>query len=353
MRRPAALFVALALLLFTGCGQAERAPEERGEERPARQETGAATTGTTRETTSADAADASNAADAADEPETTVAEAKDATNGPETAPGGAGGGETTEATAGVGGTASDGVSADGAPFTAEPAARGGEPGAAETIAEVRYGAHEGYERLVVEFGAGGGPADGVPEWSFESPTGDGFGRVTFPGLGSTAASGGNPDGSILDDFYVVRAPGGGFFVDLFATGAFQYRILELRDPGRLAIDYRPAAVELDYPLPVRGERNVVVEPRSGEVAESPLTISGYSRNFEAQTTIVLRGPNGETLARESVRANDWAGTWGYFEAALEFPAFDGEATLLVGAESARDGSFEGVEVPVSGAGTGG
>ena len=39
--------------------------------------------------------------------------------------------------------------------------------------------------------------------------------------------------------------------------------------------------------------------------------------------------------------------WGYFEASLEFPAFEGAATLRVGGVSPRDGSFEGVEVPVT------
>ncbi|HEX2108885.1 MAG TPA: hypothetical protein VHF70_06375, partial [Rubrobacteraceae bacterium] len=43
----------------------------------------------------------------------------------------------------------------------------------------------------------------------------------------------------------------------------------------------------------------------------------------------------------------WSETWGYFEASLEFPAFEGPATLRVGGVSPRDGSFEGVEVPLT------
>jgi len=236
--------------------------------------------------------------------------------------------------------------AEGPPFTAAPEDAGGEPGAAQSIGEVRFGVHEGYERLVVEFESGGGPTSGVPEWRFESPTGEGYGRIVFPGLESTAVSGGKLGGSIMDDFYVVRAPDGGFFVDLFATGAFQYRILELGDPGRFAIDYRPSTSQLGFPLPVRGERNVVMEPRAGEAVGSPLTVSGYSRNPEASTTVILEGPGGEVLAETTVQANDWTETWGYFEASLDVPAFQGQATLRVGSESARDGTFEGVEVPV-------
>ncbi|MGH3090387.1 MAG: Gmad2 immunoglobulin-like domain-containing protein [Rubrobacteraceae bacterium] len=235
---------------------------------------------------------------------------------------------------------------EGSSFTAAPEAGGGETGAAESISEVRFGVHEGYERAVMDFGSGGSAASGVPRWSLVSPTGEGYVRIYLPGLTSTAVSGGDFGAGILADFYVVRAPEGGFFVDIFATGAFQYRVLELENPGRLAIDLRPASVDLAIPLPTKGGSNVVMAPRPGQTIASPLSVSGYSRNFEASTTIRLLGPGGEPLAEQVVLANDWTETWGYFEGTLEFPAFTGEATLQVGAPSARDGTFEGVEVPV-------
>ena len=76
-------------------------------------------------------------------------------------------------------------------------------------------------------------------------------------------------------------------------------------------------------------------------------MSGYSRNFEASNTITLRASSGKVLSRRTVLSNDWTETWGYFGASLEFPAFEGRATLRVGVASPRDGSFEGVEVPVT------
>jgi hypothetical protein len=54
------------------------------------------------------------------------------------------------------------------------------------------------------------------------------------------------------------------------------------------------------------------------------------------------------VVQQTVRSNDWASTWGYFEATLDLPSFSGKGTLRVGTESARDGNFEGVEVPVRG-----
>jgi hypothetical protein len=103
---------------------------------------------------------------------------------------------------------------------------------------------------------------------------------------------------------------------------------------------------LGFPIPAQSQKTVLFEPRQGEAITSPLRVSGYSRNFEASNSITLRDSSGNALSRRTVLSNDWLETWGYFEAALEFPAFEGQATLGAGAESARDGSFEGVEVAV-------
>jgi hypothetical protein len=224
---------------------------------------------------------------------------------------------------------------------------GGSEGAADSIQEVRFGKHEGYERAVIVFGSEGAPASGVPIWSLSSPDGEGYARITFPGVDTTSVSDEVFGGSILDNFYVVRAPDGGLFVDIFATGAFQYRVMELSEPGRLVVDYRPANVALSFPIPAQAQKTVLFEPREGEAITSPLKVSGYSRNFEASNTIMLTDISGNVLSQSTVLSNDWLETWGYFEASLEFPAFEGQAILRAGSESPRDGSFEGVEVPVT------
>ncbi len=105
---------------------------------------------------------------------------------------------------------------------------------------------------------------------------------------------------------------------------------------------------LKKPLPAVGGETVLVEPHSGARVSDPLTVSGYSRNFEAANTIVLKDDRGKELVRETVTANDWSATWGYFEATLDLPPFSGKGVLQVGTASARDGSFEGVEIPVRG-----
>jgi hypothetical protein len=233
------------------------------------------------------------------------------------------------------------------PFTATPKMKGGLDGAADSIREVRFGKHEGYERAVIDFGSESASASRVPAWSLSSPTGEGYARITFPDIDATSETDGMFGGSILDNFYVVRAPGGGMFVDVFATGAFRYRVMELSNPGRLVLDYHPTSVDLSFPIPARAKKTVLFEPRQGEAITSPLRVSGYSRNFEASNTITLRASSGKILFQRTVLSNDWTETWGYFKASLEFPAFERLATLRVGGESPRDGSFEGVEVPVT------
>lgn len=234
------------------------------------------------------------------------------------------------------------------PFTSSPEKSGGSKNSADKILAVRFGGHVGFERVVIDLGTGTKAASQVPQWRLTSPTGDGYVRITFPSVASTGVSDGAFGGNILDRFYVVRAPDNGVFVDLFASGAFQYRVMELSDPARLVVDLKPVNTSLDYPPPARAGKTVLMQPRKNARISSPLTVSGYSRNFEGSNTVILKDANGKVLARKVVQGNDWSGTWGYFETTLGFPAFKGEGTLQVGAESPRDGSFEGVQVPVTG-----
>ncbi len=250
------------------------------------------------------------------------------------------------------GVASSDAAEDGAgaarPFEYEPRAEGGDGFEADTLLAVRHGAHEGFERVVLDLGAGEEPAGAVPRWTLDSPEADGLLRVNLPSANATAVSDGGFGDGLLKSFHVVRAPEGGMFVDVLARKGFRYRVLELAEPARLVVDFRPTGARLKEPPPAAGGRTVLVEPRAGARISDPLTVSGYSRNFEASNTIVLEDHKGKTLLRETVVANDWSSTWGYFEATVNLPSLPNKGTLSVGSGSARDGSFEGVEIPVRG-----
>ena len=236
----------------------------------------------------------------------------------------------------------------GHPFSSNPEAGGGAGYGADMLLGVRYGRHAGYERVVLDLGTGRTPAATVPEWTLASHPGGGLLRVTLPSVTMTGVSDGRLQSDLLRGFYVARATDGGIFVDVFARRGFDYRVMGLPEPSRLVVDFRPNGSTGDRPPPAVGGNTVLIEPRAGARVSGPLTISGYSRNPEGVNTVSLAGPDGETLLRSSIRANDWTETWGYFEATLEPSPFSGRGTLRVGAQSARDGRFSGVEVPLSG-----
>ncbi|HEX6708983.1 MAG TPA: Gmad2 immunoglobulin-like domain-containing protein [Rubrobacter sp.] len=261
-----------------------------------------------------------------------------------------GGGGVPESTVGAsrieGDVAGASEASSGVPFLARTEASGGSGYDADTVLAVRYGVHGDYERAVIDLGTGEEPAGTVPKWTLASPKGDGLLRVTLPSASATCVSDGKLGDGLLGSFHVVRAPEGGMFVDFFARKAFLYRVLEIGDPARLVVDFKPTGSSLTVPLPAEGGDTVLVEPRSKARISDPLMISGYSRNFEAANTVTLINSDGKVLVRRSVLSNDWSSTWGYFEATLDLPPFAGKGTLKVGTQSARDGSFEGVEIPV-------
>lgn len=234
------------------------------------------------------------------------------------------------------------------PFVASPRLSGGSGDRADSILDVRHGEHTGFQRVVVDLGVGSRPAQKVPEWTLTSPTGDGLLRISLPSVNSTKVTDGRLGDTLASNYYAVRAPEGGMFIDIFSRAAFIYRVVEVSDPARLVIDFKPSSENLDYPLPAENGNTVLVEPRAGSTASGPFVVSGYSRNPEAMNTIALKDSNGRVLLRDATRSNDWSKTWGYFETTVVPPQFSGGATLEVGSESPRDGSFSGVRVPVEG-----
>jgi hypothetical protein len=233
----------------------------------------------------------------------------------------------------------------GVPFIAKTQASGGSGYDADTVLAVRYEVNEDYERAVIDLGTGLEPAGPVPEWSLVSHRGNGLLRVTLPSASATYVSDGVFGDGLLESFHVVHAPEGGMFMDIYVREAFLYRVTELDDPARFVVDFKPKG-DLKAPLPAEGGDTVLVEPRPHARISDPLTVNGYSRNTKATNIITLIDSNGKVLVRRSVRSNEWNHSWGYFEATLDLPSLSGNGTLKVGTEYARDGSFEGVEIPV-------
>jgi hypothetical protein len=233
----------------------------------------------------------------------------------------------------------------GVPFVAKTQTSGGSGYDADTVLAVRYEVNEDYERAVIDLGTGLEPAAPVPEWSLVGQEGNGLLRVSLPSASATCVSDGEFGDGLLKSYYVVHAPEGGMFMDIFAREAFLYRVVELGDPARLVVDFKPKG-DLKAPLPAEGGDTVLVEPRPNAKISDPLTVSGYSRNSEAADTITLLDSNGKVLVRRTVLGNDRGHTWGYFEATLDLPPFSGMGTLKVGTGNDHDRSFEGTQILV-------
>jgi hypothetical protein len=145
---------------------------------------------------------------------------------------------------------------------------------------------------------------------------------------------------------VVRDRSGGLFADAFAMHASRYRVTELPESGRIAVDFRGVREELEHP-PTTSDKAVVLQPREAEkVVGSPLMVQGYARLFEGQVTISLLDRDREVISSRTVRANDWTTAWGLFAATLEYSGYKGLATVRVGSNSPRDGSFVGTETEI-------
>ncbi len=229
-------------------------------------------------------------------------------------------------------------------FVASGESGGGEAGAAGRIEDVRFQIFDGYERLLIDFG-GKGRVAGIPKWTVEAPKEGGYVRLRFPGVDSTQVTHEDFVGSMLDELYVVRDLDGGLFADVFTMHGFRYRVTEMPESGRLAVDFRGISDEIRFP-PTTGDKAVVLQPREAEEVTSPIDVRGYARLFEGQVTVSLLDREREVLASKAVRANDWTSAWGLFEATLGFSSYEGIATLRVGSRSPKDGSFVGTETEV-------
>lgn len=215
------------------------------------------------------------------------------------------------------------------------------------ITDIRFGQHPDFERLVIDFTAVNGSAGAVPHWRMEKAPGEGVLRIHLPTVTETAFT----DALLADTFdwfthvYVVRASDGSLFVDVFVPAEYQVRLQELRGPLRLAIDIAPGG-EGTHTLPATARNSVLITPRPGATIQGTLTVSGYSRNFEANNVIILQDSEGNELVRSVANSTDYIETWGSFSATIAVPNRTGAGKLLVGDFDARNGKFEGVTIPV-------
>ena len=145
---------------------------------------------------------------------------------------------------------------------------------------------------------------------------------------------------LVERLFVVRALDGGMFVDLHLAAPAQARVKLNRSPASLTLYLEPGKISFNGTATV-GDLVVVTSPPSGTEEDSPVTVRGYSRTFEANVLFIATAGD-EIVAETFTTAADWAETWGEFRVSMVLEP--GEISLFVGEESPRDGTLEGVTI---------
>jgi hypothetical protein len=239
------------------------------------------------------------------------------------------------------------VCLQGKPFVADgevPVAEAAAPADAERLGALRWEAHDGCERLVIDLltegrDAAQGPGDVTAEVLREV----GVVRVSLRNVEWVEPDATNArfDGPLARAAYAVFSPEGRWvFLDIHLAEPAEAHVATLSQPARVVVDLRPGGPTVPD-LPISENRVVVLEPRPG-TASYPLTVRGYARTFEANVVVRLEH-QGEETYEDFTTATAWADAWGHFELTIE-DGPRGDVTLHVGEHSARDGVWEGAEV---------
>lgn len=216
-------------------------------------------------------------------------------------------------------------------------------GDARQVRNIRSGIREGCERIVIDLAADRGAAESAGDVRAEVLRDLGVVRIELRDVETVAQSATDRrlDGSLASGVYSVWSPDGRWvLVDVHLRSEAEAAVSVFEDPARVVIDLRPGGGEIPSP-PVTGERVVVLEPRPGR-ADYPLVVTGYSRTFEANVVVRLE-QEGEEIEETFTTATAWADAWGHFSTTLQ-EGPPGPVRLHVGEHSARDGTWEGVEV---------
>jgi hypothetical protein len=219
-------------------------------------------------------------------------------------------------------------------------------GDAARVAGLRWEPHEGCERFVIDLATNGGdPASTSGQIDAEVLRDIGVVRISMRGVETVDSDATDTTftGPLARAAYAVFSPGGRWvYVDVHLGEAAEAFVQVLDDPARVVVDLRPGGQPVPEP-PATHSHVVVLEPREGE-STYPLTVTGYARTFEANVVARIE-QDGETVEETFTTATAWADAWGHYAITFQ-DGPSGAITLHVGEHSAKDGTWEGVEIPL-------
>lgn len=219
---------------------------------------------------------------------------------------------------------------------------GGTSGDAEQIGAITWETNPECEVFTIDFvTAQAAPATSAPTMSAEFLRSSAVVRV-YLDLEATSVTDQLVQSGLVDRVYVARRPDRTLFVDFHLVAPALARVSVAESPGQVKVELEPGGGELDG-LAAFAQNVVVISPTTGPV-DVPTEITGYSRNFEANT-IARISQGGSVLDENFTTAADWVETWGEYSLTLD-PAGSGDAELFVGEQSAQDGSDRGVVIDI-------
>lgn len=192
---------------------------------------------------------------------------------------------------------------------------------------------EDCDRFVVDLSTeAGAPATSVGQASVEFFRDLGVVRVALPEVTETTITDGIFELPLVDRAYVVRSAEGSLYVDVHLRAAAVARGTVTRSPAQIVVEFTPGGAELGPPAP-HSDLVVVLTPR-GDKAAYPLSVTGYSRTFEAN--VVVRILKGNSVSVERVTtATDYLAAWGEFSVTLATGP-QGRLQVTVGDDSDQD-----------------
>lgn len=213
-----------------------------------------------------------------------------------------------------------------------------------TIGAISWDAAEGCETFTIAFQTSeGAPATTPPSARVLHLDSFQVLRVQMLGVGATVITDQLVETQLVDRLYVVRSLDGGMFVDFHLAEPAQARVEATASPARLVLTLKQGLVPLSG-FSVFADRVVVTSPPAGSTVDAFLTVSGYSRTFEAGVLLIGTVGN-DVVVERTTTAADWTETWGEFRSTINLP--QGPVSLFVGESSARDGALEGVTLSLT------
>ena len=211
-------------------------------------------------------------------------------------------------------------------------------GNSSAVDDIRFAAHEGCERVVIDLdGAVSGPVEA------EVIRAQGVVRIHLgDAVASTEVADAAFGGQLASGAYVVRDASRALYVDVHLKAAALVAVQVLESPARVVVDLKPGGSAVPAPA-ARSTRVVLLTPRGG-TASYPLQVTGYARTFEANVVLQLQ-KGGQVAFEDFTTTTDYAETWGEFSFTVASGP-TGAVTLFAGEFSARDGTPEGVTLPL-------